>query len=58
MSGFLMLVIGLCAASMLGKLVWLASGKFPERRPAYEAVDVLINGALAAWGLVLLMEVL
>jgi hypothetical protein len=36
-------------------LVWLAKGRFPLRDPVSEAMDVVINGALIVWGVVLLI---
>jgi hypothetical protein len=55
METFLWVVIALLGLSAIGKLVWLAKGRFPLRDPVSEAMDVVINGALIVWGVVLLI---
>lgn len=54
MTLFLWTLIALLALSILGKLAWLATGKFPQRRPGAEALDVCCNTALIVWAAVLL----
>jgi hypothetical protein len=56
MEWFLWTLIALLALSGAGKLIWLATGIFPPRKPWQEAVDVAINSALIAWAVVLLVR--
>jgi hypothetical protein len=55
METFLWVAIALFVLSTIGKLVWLAKGRFPLRDPLSEAIDVVFNGVLIVWGVVLLI---
>jgi len=54
MSWFLWVLIALLTLTGCGKLLWLVSGNLPPRKPAEEAIDVLVNAALVVWAAVLL----
>lgn len=54
MTWFLWTILVLMALSVLGNLIWLASGDFPPRKPKEAAIDVCINVALVVWAVVLL----
>ena len=56
MNSFLWVLIVLFSLSAAGKLMWLAKGDIPPRKPAQEAWDVAINFALIAWAVVLLCK--
>lgn len=56
MTLFLWVLIALLALSVVGKLVWLATGHMPPRNPRAEAFDVLVNAALIAWAVALLVK--
>ncbi len=55
MSAFVWTLIVFMALSAIGKLVWLSRGHAPARKLWQEAVDVAINAALIAWGLVVVI---
>lgn len=54
MNAFLWTVIAILSVEALGKLYWLATGEFPDRKPAVIAFDVIACVALLIWAVVLL----
>jgi hypothetical protein len=56
MQWFLWTIAILLSITVAAKLIWLATGNFPQRKPREEAWDVAINGALVAWAVVLLLR--
>jgi hypothetical protein len=54
MEVFLWAMVVVLAASSVGKLVWIATGKFPQRTPVLETWDVAVNVVLLIWACVLL----
>lgn len=55
MTLFLWVMISLFALNAGGKLIWLATRKFPERNSKTEAIDVVVNVAFIVWAVVLLV---
>lgn len=56
MNAFLWTQIVLLTMTCIGKLVLLATGDMPQRTPRAEAFDVVLNGALLCWAIVLLVK--
>lgn len=54
MTTFLWAMIVLCGLGVVGKLLWLATGRLPPRTPFQEAADVAFNAAVVVWAAVLL----
>ena len=54
MTAFLWTMIVLMALMVIGKLIWLAEGKIPERNPKHLAVDIVLDAALIVWASILL----
>jgi hypothetical protein len=56
MEVFLWFMVAVFALSSVGKLVWIATGKFPQRTPVLETWDVAANIVLLIWACVLLAK--
>ena len=57
MEWFLLTLIVVLARSIAGKLIWLATGNFPERRASTEAWGVVVMSILVVWAVILLPKV-
>lgn len=55
MKYFLITFVVLYALDIIGRLIWLGTGDFPERNAGTEAFNVFVNGAFLAWGATLLI---
>jgi len=55
MRTFIWTMVALIVVEVVIKLLQLAAGHIPQRSPANVAVDIFLNGAIACWGLVLLL---
>ncbi|WP_370682241.1 hypothetical protein [Comamonas sp. GB3 AK4-5] len=56
MNAFLWTFLILESLSVAGRLMWLATGRFPKRTPAQAAVDSVAGALFCAWAACLLME--
>lgn len=57
MKAFLWVMLCIFLLSCMAKLMWLATGELPVRKPRDEAIDVVINFAVVVWASILLYEV-
>ena len=55
MNTFVWVIGTILALSCVGKLAWLATGNFPERKASIEAWEIGINFALLVWAAILLL---
>lgn len=56
MNAFLWTMLGVFTLDAIGRIVWLATGKFPPRTPGMTAVDLVLNVGFAVWVIHLLMR--
>lgn len=58
MKYFLITFVALYGFDIIGRLIWLGTGDFPERNAQTEAFSLFVNALFLVWGAILLARVL